>query len=221
MRPLLLASSSPRRRELLALGGWAFQVRPAHVDETPMPGEGPAEYVQRLSTAKACGVGASAPVGALVIGVDTVVVLDDHIIGKPTGADDALRILKSLRGRTHEVFTGLTVFDTAAGQPYTQLVRLRVPMRNYSDEELHAYVATGDPLDKAGAYAIQHPGFQPVDADQFADCFANVMGLPLCHLLRQLRGLGLDAATDLPAECQRFIPYACPVFERILKESPC
>jgi len=221
MRPLLLASSSPRRRELLALGGWTFQVRPAHVDETTLPGEDPAAYVQRLSVAKARWVGADAPDRALVIGADTVVVLDDHIIGKPVDANDALRILESLRGRVHEVFTGLTVLDTATRQAHTQLARSRVPMRHYGDEEVRTYIATGDPLDKAGAYAIQHAGFQPVDAGRFADCFANVMGLPLCHLLRQLRCLNVDSFTDLPAACQQFIPYDCPVFERILKEDPC
>jgi predicted house-cleaning NTP pyrophosphatase (Maf/HAM1 superfamily) len=91
-------------------------------------------------------------------------------------------------------------------------------MRAYSDDELNVYVATGDPLDKAGAYAIQHPGFQPVDKEQFGDCFANVMGLPLCHLLRRLRRLDFESLTDLPAECQQFIPYECPVSEMILKE---
>lgn len=127
-------------------------------------------------------------------------------------------MLRQLRGRLHLVLTAVTVLDTAAGTAYTDLACSRVPMRAYADAELEAYVATSDPLDKAGAYAIQHPEFQPVDRAAFADCFANVMGLPLCHLLRRLRRLGVDALADLPAACQAFIPYDCRVFESILND---
>ena len=109
------------------------------------------------------------------------------------------------------------MIDTQTGAALTDLARSRVTMRDYGDAEISAYVATGDPLDKAGAYAIQYKDFQPVAVDQFADCFANVMGLPLCHLLRRLRQLGVEPANNLPAECQRFIQYQCPVFESILK----
>jgi MAF protein len=156
--------------------------------------------------------------GALIVAADTTVTIDGRILNKPADAQEAAAMLSQLRGRTHEVLTALTVFDAAAGQSFTELARSRVPMRAYTDAEISAYVATGDPLDKAGAYAIQHPGFQPVDQAAFADCFANVMGLPLCHLLRCLRRLGVESPADLPAECQRFIPYDCPVSEKILKE---
>jgi MAF protein len=217
---LVLASASPRRRQLLALGGWTFEVRPAQTDETPQPGETPQAFVRRLCRAKAemAAAGLSAP--ALVIAADTTVVMDGQIITKPADRAAAVRLLTQLRGRTHEVLTGLAVLDTASGAIHTDLARSRVPMRAYSDDEIRAYVATDDPLDKAGAYAIQHPGFQPVARELFTDCFANVMGLPLCHLLRRLRALGVEAAADLPAACQRFIPYDCPVFERILNEVP-
>jgi MAF protein len=216
MRTLILASASPRRRQLLALGGWSFEVRPAHADETPLSGEAPAAFVRRLSETKARLAAQGVNGSALVIGSDTTVVLDGDVINKPADAAEATAMLERLRGRTHEVLTAITVLDTASGAAYTDLARSRVPMRAYSDVEVGDYVATGDPLDKAGAYAIQHPGFQPVARGRFVDCFANVMGLPLCHLLRQLRALGLDALTDLPAECQKFVPYDCPVYTGIL-----
>lgn len=216
MRTLILASASPRRRQLLALGGWAFDVRPAHADETPLRGEAPEAFVRRLSEAKARLAAQGVNGHALVIGSDTTVVLDGEVINKPADAAEATAMLQRLRGRTHEVLTAITVLDTATGAAYTDLARSRVPMRHYGADEIAAYVATGDPLDKAGAYAIQHPGFQPVARGAFMDCFANVMGLPLCHLLRRLRALGLDALTDLPAACQRFIPYDCSVYPDIL-----
>lgn len=218
MPRLILASASPRRSDLLALGGWSFEVLPAHTDETPLPNEHPVELVQRLSRIKAQHVAKTVRGQAFVIGADTLVVLEAEIIGKPVDAADAIAILKRLRGRAHEVLTGLTVLNTATGQSYTDLARSCVPMRVYADEELLAYVATGDPFDKAGAYAIQHTGFEPVDSIAFHDCFANVMGLPLCHLLRRLRALGVEPATHLPNACQDFIPYQCPVFEQILSE---
>jgi nucleoside triphosphate pyrophosphatase len=217
-RPLILASASPRRRQLLALGEWEFQLRPVDAVEVPHPGEGPADFVRRMSRTKARMAAEGVNSSALVIAADTTVTIDGRILNKPADAPEAVTMLTQLRGRTHEVLTAITVLDTATGRATTDLARSRVPMRAYGDDELNAYVATGDPLDKAGAYAIQHPGFQPVDQEQFGDCFANVMGLPLCHLLRRLRQLGVEASTDLPAACQRFIPYACPVFERILND---
>ncbi len=215
---LILASASPRRRELLALGGWSFEVAPTHADETPLPDERPAELVQRLSRVKAQQAAKNVLGEALVIGADTLVALDDEVIGKPADAAEAIAILERLRGREHDVLTGLTILNTRTGHCHTDLARSRVPMRNYTEADALAYVATGDPFDKAGAYAIQHTGFEPVDSSAFHDCFANVMGLPLCHLLRRLRTLGVEPATDLPHACQHFIPYQCPVFEQILNE---
>ncbi len=220
MPPLILASASPRRRQLLTLGGWDYEVRPAQADETPLAGELPEDFVRRLSRVKAQLAAAGVAAPALVVAADTTVALDGQIINKPADARDAIRMLTQLRGRTHDVLTGLTLLDTASGQAHTEVARSRVPMRAYSTEEIETYVASGDPLDKAGAYAIQHSDFQPVAREQFGDCFANVMGLPLCHLLRRLRALGVDAATDLPAACQQFIPYQCPVSEQILREVP-
>ncbi len=219
MTSLILASTSPRRRELLALGGWAFTLQPVQVLEIPQAGESPADFAQRMSLTKAQAAAEGLGPEALVIGADTIVAFEDQIIGKPADAHEALKILGQLRGRVHEVLTGLTVIDTTTHKSYTELVRSPVPMRVYSEAEMRAYVDGGDPLDKAGAYAIQHPEFQPVDRERFADCFANVMGLPLCHLLRRLRQLGVEPVRDLPAMCQTFLAYACPVSEMILKEA--
>ena len=229
MRPIILASGSPRRRELLALSGLAYEVRPAAVLETPLPGEGPAAFATRMSQSKArlaadgkASAAGSAEPSALVIGADTIVVLDGAIIGKPAGAAQAVEILRRLRGRTHQVLTAITVIDTAA-EPraeLTHLVTTPVPMRAYSDEEIEAYVATGNPLDKAGAYAIQYAGFQPVDLEQFGGCFANVMGLPVCRLLRLLAERGVTPPAPLsPSDCEQFDPRACPIVPQIVMES--
>jgi MAF protein len=158
-----------------------------------------------------------------VVGADTIVVLDGDIIGKPAGPRQAVQSLRRLRGRIHQVLTAITVIDTAAEPPIekTELVATPVPMRAYSDEEIEAYVATGNPLDQAGAYAIQYAGFQPVDLERFAGCFANVMGLPVCRLLRLLR---LLAAAGVPpnlplADCGHFDPQACPIVPQLDMES--
>lgn len=220
MRPVILASASPRRQELLALGGIDFRVSVAATPEIAEPGETPEAFVRRMSQAKARAVAATAEPGALVIGADTIVVLDQQIIGKPTSPSHAAALLRQLRGRVHEVLTAVTVLDTATGAERGDLVRSRVPMRNYSDAELEAYVATGNPLDKAGAYAIQYGGFQPVDLDQFKDCFANVMGLPVCCVLVLLRESGAEPRLDRPpGNCHAFEPETCPVFAAINKES--
>ena len=233
MQPIILASSSPRRRELLALAGLPFEVSPAAAEEVSQLGETPEAFAGRMSRTKArlAAARGQARVGlesALMIGADTIVVLDDgpggagEIIGKPRDARQAVETLRRLRGRTHRVLTALTLIDCSAAPEVelNELVTARVPMREYSDEEIDAYVATGNPLDKAGAYAIQYAGFQPVDLARFADCFANVMGLPVCRLLRLLEARGVPASLDrAPGDCERFDPNACPIFHQINMES--
>lgn len=220
---VVLASASPRRRELMALSGLEFEVLPAAVPEVPQPGEGAGDYVQRLSQDKAVAAAARAPAGALVIAADTEVVFEQQIIGKPVDAAHAAALLRQLRGRTHLVLTGLTALDTATGQRLTDLISARVPMRDYADAEIDAYVATGNPLDKAGAYAIQFGPFQPVDLATFHDCFANVMGLPVCRLLRLVRRLrpALIDGDGTPrglGDCGRYIMEECPIVPRIGNE---
>lgn len=211
---LVLASNSPRRRELLGLTGWKFQVRPAEVDERPQPGEIPSHYVMRLAEEKARVCAGSALPGETIIAADTTVTVEGAILGKPQDAGEAITMLQRLRGRSHQVCTGIAVLDNETGRFVPDLCVTEVPMRDYSDEEIREYVQSGDPLDKAGAYAIQHPGFHPVVS--LAGCHASVMGLPLCHLSRSLGKVDIHSRTDLPAACQTTLQYDCPIHARVL-----
>lgn len=210
---LLLASASPRRRELLSLLGLDFSVVAADVDETNGDGEAPAAMVQRLSRAKALAVAAQHP-RALIVAADTTVALDGQSLGKPADAVEATAMLQALRDRPHQVYSGLAVIR--GRHILTDLAESIVWMRTYSDEEIACYVASGDPLDKAGAYAVQHAGFHP--ADRVTACFANVIGLPLCHLTRTLAQLGVTVPADVPAACWVHTGFACQVFGEILGE---
>ena len=217
MTRFVLASGSPRRRELFALFNVPFDIASADVDETPCDGEAPAQMVARLSQTKASAVAGllAVPNGTLIIiAADTTVSLDGISLGKPVDRADAQRILRALRSRTHQVHTALTLLDTRTGRTLTDVATTDVPMREYSDDEIAAYIASGDPLDKAGAYAIQHNGFHPVA--EMCGCFANVMGLPLCHLARALRAFGVEPPADIPVACQAHIGYDCAVFADIL-----
>jgi MAF protein len=186
---IVLASNSPRRRQLLALGGWKFQVKPAELDESILPDEPPDDYVRRLARQKALAVAANSSPDSLIVAADTSVVHENEILGKPADEREADLILRRLRGRCHQVYTGLAVLRTADGALLGDVCTTNVFMRDYSDAEIQAYIATGDPLDKAGAYAIQHTGFDPVE--RIEGCYANVVGLPLCALTRLLYQLGI------------------------------
>jgi septum formation protein len=221
---LLLASASPRRRELIKLLGLPVETTSADVDEVPLPGERAAEMAQRLSREKALAAarqillpahrGASQFTSRLILASDTVVSLDGEPLGKPRDAAEARSMLRRLRGRIHQVYTAITLIDLQTDRSIADLAGSDVPMRRYTDAEIEAYIASGDPFDKAGAYAIQHAGFRPVE--NFSGCFANVMGLPLCHVTRSLRKPGVEAPNDVPVLCQAHLRYDCPVFERIL-----
>ncbi len=211
---LLLASQSPRRRELLALLNLPFEVAAADIVETPQPGEPPHELVARLSRTKAISVDASP--GTLIVACDTLVALDGALLGKPGDADGAVAMLLRLRDRSHTVYSGVTLLDNSAGRTLTEVIETQVTMRPYSDAEIGAYVASGDPLDKAGAYAIQHAGFHPVAA--LRGCYANVMGLPLCRLALLLRAWGVEPPGDVPAACQAYTGHHCTIYQSILNE---
>jgi septum formation protein len=210
---LMLASTSPRRQELMSLTGWNFHISPADVDETPLPEESPQAYVGRLAEAKARAATYEAGQDCLVIAADTTVAHHGRILGKPEDAEQAAEMLQSLRGGTHQVFTALAVWQPSANKMEWDLAATDVPMRDYSDEEIQTYIATGDPFDKAGSYAIQHPEFNPVET--LCGCYANVVGLPLCHLARTLRKFGITPSINLPSACQKALSYQCTVFEYI------
>jgi septum formation protein len=230
---ILLASNSPRRRQLLTLTGWAFVVGPVDIDETPFAEEAPDRYVMRLSERKARAAAeelrvahAAGAVGetrvesdvTVIVGADTTVASGREILGKPRDAAEAAAMLRSLRAapeKTHMVFTALAVYWLETDQLRLDLSATGVRMRGYTDEELDTYVASGDPMDKAGAYAIQHSGFHPVEA--ISGCYAGVMGFPICHLLRVMRSFGFDSSNDVPVLCQASLGHVCPVFQTILE----
>jgi septum formation protein len=198
---------------MLSWTGWSFVISPADVDESPLPNESARSYVERLAQEKMEAVHSLLQEGQVSVAADTIVVDNGSLLGKPRHAVEARTMLRQLRGRVHQVMTALALYDPVADQIVTDLCCADVKMRAYSDEEIEEYIASGDPLDKAGAYAIQNPGFHPVD--EFNQCFACVMGLPLCHLGRSLRQLGVAAQVDIPVVCQENLGYACPVWQEI------
>jgi septum formation protein len=215
---LWLASNSPRRRQLLALGGWRFTVQPVEVDERPLPGENPRVYVTRLAVDKARAAALRAAPDVIVVAADTTVAYEGEILGKPEDALQAESMLRRLRGRTHQVYTALAALRPEDGRLLTDCCETPVTMREYTDVEMGEYIASGDPLDKAGAYAIQHGGFNPVS--RLEGCYANVMGLPLCHLARTLKKLDVAAFTNLSNACQAANQYICSVYPQILAGEP-
>ena len=212
---VILASQSPRRRELLALTGLDFAIVATNVDETQQPGEDPAHYVRRLSQEKARAAARQIDGEALIVAADTIVVDEGEVLGKPETAEEAAATLRRLRGQIHHVITAVTLLHTTRSQMITDACRSPVVMRGYSDVDIADYIASGDPFDKAGAYGIQNDAFHPVV--DFTHCFANVMGLPLCHISRMLRTLDLDTSLDVPMSCQAGIGYTCPVYDGILR----
>ncbi len=188
---LILASGSPRRRRMLRRLGLEFEVRPADIDESPLAGEAAPEYVARLADDKAAAVlGASqSPATEVILAADTVVAIDGELLGKPADRDDAERMLARLSGRGHEVLTGVAVHTAERGR-LAALERTRVRFAEMTPEEISWYVATNEPLDKAGAYAIQGCGALFVEGIE--GNYSNVVGLPLPAVYRLLRQAGID-----------------------------
>ncbi|MHB1130929.1 MAG: Maf family protein [Chloroflexota bacterium] len=201
---LVLASASPRRREILGALGLPFVVRAADVDETPTAGESPAATVCRLAVAKARAVTLE-PEERFVIAADTMVVLEGEVLGKPADPAEATTMLCRLRARPHEVISGVAVLDHAGGRLAADALTTRVWMRDYADAEIAAYVASGEPFDKAGAYAIQDPVFRPVA--RLEGCYLNVVGLPLCLLLSLLWEAGASLDPPDPRQIRRLCPH--------------
>lgn len=180
--PLILASASPRRSELLRNAAIPFTVEPAHVPEQPAAHETPVDYAQRLARDKARAVSARHPESA-VLGADTVVVVDQHLLEKPTDQADAARMLRLLSGRTHQVITGVCLLAPHFEQTEAEITQ--VVFSPLSEREIAAYIASGEPMDKAGAYAIQ--GMASRWVERIEGCYFNVVGLPLPRVYRMLR----------------------------------
>lgn len=185
---LVLASSSPRRRQLLAMVGAAFEVDPPTTEEYIPPGLAPAEVVVALASAKAEEVAARRP-DDVVVGADTLVAVDGEILGKPRDAEEARRMLRRLSGRTHEVWTGLAIVHRARGRVARAAERTRVTFRPLEEGTIDRYVQTGEGLDKAGAYAVQ--GVGSLFVTRIEGCYFNVVGLPLARLSAMLEPFGV------------------------------
>jgi nucleoside triphosphate pyrophosphatase len=197
MHRLVLASASPRRRELLVQAGFTFEVHPAHIPEDPLPNEDPVAYVVRLAREKAQAVfNELNDAAATILGADTTVTLDNHILGKPEDAADGARMLRLLSGRTHRVMTGIAVVTAESAEVAAEVTGVR--FLALSDEEIDAYIATGEPMDKAGAYAIQGRAARWIP--RIEGCYFNVVGLPL-SLVSTMLDLG-----ELPATRSRSNP---------------
>lgn len=192
----ILASGSPRRRELLTSLGITFSIQKPEINEDQHPGEAPLVYVRRLSQEKAAHIATQTGDTATILAADTIVVDDGDILGKPADAEEARQMLRQLRGKSHRVCTSMTLLvpNTPA---QTEITCTEVTMRHYSDAEIETYVASGDPFDKAGGYAIQNAVFAPVA--HIEGSYSNVVGLPLETLRRLLaaRGWTLEEETDV------------------------
>jgi MAF protein len=194
--------------------GLMFGVLVADVDESVCENESPADYVLRLAETKARAVANRAHADQIILAADTTVVNGQDILGKPRDATEATAMLTRLRGHVHQVYTGIALLRMGDGFLLNDLCITDVPMRDYSDEEIQAYVQTGDPLDKAGAYAIQHPQFRPVA--EIKGCYASVMGLPMCHVILLMRKMDIQPNTDFFLSCETLLEYQCPVSHAIL-----
>ncbi len=201
---LVLASNSPRRQELLGVLGQPFSVRVAAVDETVHPGETPAAMVVRLAREKALAVPLAAD--ELLIAADTTVELEGENLGKPADREEARQMLLRLRGRPHRVHTAIAL--RRGEEIEVQVVTTQVWMRSYGEEELEAYLASGQAEDKAGAYGIQDEPFSPVE--RLEGCYMNVVGLPLCHLAQGLARRGIPIPCLPPTYCRSVLGYPCP-----------
>ena len=207
---LILASSSPRRQQLFRELGLTFIALAADIDETPLPGEHPGAMTCRLAEEKARAIAlrlGDVAADTLIVASDTTVALNDEIYGKPSDAAEARRMLEDLRSGPHQVFSAVSVLQLPGERQATRINTTDVFMRSYSDEEIDTYIATGDPLDKAGAYGIQAREFNCVEHLQ--GCYASVMGLPLADLAELLGEFGYQVTADVAAVCRLVNTFQC------------
>ena len=199
---------------MLTWAGWQLETTSSNGDETMLENEAPQQYVRRVAELKSRVDLENASESDLIISADTIVVFEEKILGKPKDARDAAVMLASMRAKEHWVMTAIAVRRADQKSAQLELCRSKVRMRAYSDAEIQSYVDSGDPLDKAGAYAIQDRGLHP--AEEFAGCMASVMGMPLCHLERMLRHSRDYYWTDWPSICQKKLEYTCPITSRVM-----
>ena len=214
-KKLILASGSPRRREIIQALDMEIEITSPGGDEgPPLPYESAEAYVIRLSQEKAHSV-ASRKTDSVILSADTSVVLDNEILGKPSSHDEAVQMLEKLRGRNHQVVTGFTILDAISGNSVSRAKTSQVFLREYSDQEITDYVASGESMDKAGAYAVQDKTFRP--ATRTEGCYLNIVGLPLCEVIENLGKIGMDAKLkknwQFPDECEN-----CPL-KRVQEEA--
>lgn len=186
--PLILASKSPRRKQLLASLGFEFEVKPSHIDEDKIYNEDPAKYVINLAKAKASEIAPDNP-NSIIIGADTTVCFEGEYLNKPQDENEAKLMLRRLSGSVHSVYSGICVFDTSQMLIETDYEKTDVKFRNLDAEEIEAYVSSGSPMDKAGSYGIQDD-MGAIFVEKIVGDFYNVVGLPLVKLYNILRGLG-------------------------------
>lgn len=215
----ILASQSPRRRDLMQMLGRPVEVVVSGADEETGVFNGPDDYVVAIARRKAEAIAATVAAAhhppssllTILVAADTTVALDGHILGKPVDEADARRMLLALRGRVHEVHTGLCLINLSTGAEYVGLHTAHVQMRDYTPAEIDAYIATNDPMDKAGAYAIQHPDFRPVSG--LSGCYMGVMGLSICHLIQSLPAVGATTSVDPQTLRAAHGGYPCPLID--------
>lgn len=193
VKNLILASSSPRRAELLKQIGLNYQIMVCDVDETLLPGMSPPELVEFLAERKAAAVARNLHEG-IVLGADTVVVWQGQVLGKPLNEEDAFSMLVKLQGSTHDVYTGVALIDVHSGKIMVGHEKTRVFFRNIEEDEIRRYVASGEPLDKAGAYGVQ--GLAAIYINKLEGCYTNVVGLPLARLSVMLKAIGYNVLND-------------------------
>ena len=220
MTQFILASQSPRRQELLQICGYPFTVQVVPVNEAsitlPDPILNCIQTAQLKANALVKNIKAGSLPGTIVIAADTIVAVDGQMLGKPENEKEAQKILSLLRSRRHEVHTGMSIIDLVSGHELHDSHTAEVLMRDYSDQEIATYIATGDPMDKAGAYAIQHHQFRPVS--QLHGCFLGVMGLSICNLLQMLSKFKIPIIADMSTLQQAHQQFPCPIYDKIARK---
>ena len=212
---IILASQSPRRRQLLTLLNIPFSTEAVNADEDSIQLTNLQENVKKRAILKATTLyKRTAHNEQLILAADTAVSLHNKMLNKPNGQSDAKQMLQSLSGQAHEVHTGVALILPNGQEPITFVETAVVQMRPFTENEIDAYIATGDPMDKAGAYAIQHPTFQPVHT--LHGCYFNVMGLPICQLIIKLKQIGvLPLFNHDHLKAAHHLHENCPYFEKL------